>query len=233
MSNLSVVGDDSLVPDPWDLPASKVNLLDVDPWSLPSVTLTSLSQLPQNPGIYFALKDRRVLYIGIAEAQSLRSRWGNHHRLNQLKIIGDVKIAYWSQPEGCALESAEKKLICLFNPELNGRRLLDPAMAQLQEKYDEDTQRLLDETDFYKAQVVFYELSDVLLECTYRAAYLKGFMQEVSNDKKAASAWMKPFEVRQNLSALCKQARAITRVFGRLLDINAKVLEEYPHTEIM
>ena len=44
-----------------------IDLSSVDPWMLPFVSLEHKTRLPHTRGIYFCLKQRRVLYIGKAE----------------------------------------------------------------------------------------------------------------------------------------------------------------------
>lgn len=95
-----------------------LDLSNLDPWSLPSVSINDVQSLPLVGGVYFGLKDRRVLYIGKAE-RNLRGRWKNHHRLGQLTRIGGCRVAYLIIDERATIKPIEEELIRLFNPELN------------------------------------------------------------------------------------------------------------------
>jgi len=77
--------------------------------------------LPRIPGIYFAVKRRRILYIG--QSKNIRARWQSHHRYSELKLYGDVDI-YWTPAFGQPLNKLEKEWIKAINPPLNGVKVL-------------------------------------------------------------------------------------------------------------
>lgn len=58
--------------------------------SLPSVALSNRKQLPSTSGIYFAIANGEVQYIG--RSINIRQRWADHHRAGQLE--SDTHIAY-------------------------------------------------------------------------------------------------------------------------------------------
>ncbi|MGL5720254.1 MAG: hypothetical protein ACRCYP_05625, partial [Alphaproteobacteria bacterium] len=75
--------------------------------------------LPNKPGLYYAVRGWRVLYIGKAE-QSIRSRWQSHHKYEQLRNIGGVRLYYELVPKW-RIADEEARLIQKWKPELNGR----------------------------------------------------------------------------------------------------------------
>jgi excinuclease UvrABC nuclease subunit len=86
--------------------------------SLPAIALEEKAKLPPHPGIYFAIDSLgTVQYIGLAI--NVRNRWNNHHRFNQLKLIGGVRIAYLYVDAPELLPEIETALIQHFQPLLN------------------------------------------------------------------------------------------------------------------
>lgn len=76
-------------------------------WLLPSVSIRDRKQLPNKPGVYFAVSRGEILYIGMAGKQGLRSRWtdnagwGEHKKLKPLLAIDrdrPVRLLYWIRP---------------------------------------------------------------------------------------------------------------------------------------
>lgn len=104
-------------PDPWEPVETDIDWLNVDPWQLPSVALQDKNCLPNQGGIYFAIRQRRVLYIGKAD-RSIKGRWLTHHRYKQLEAMGDVKIAFY-HPNVDSLYDLERQLTKLFDPKFN------------------------------------------------------------------------------------------------------------------
>ena len=87
-------------------------LLDLS--TLPSVNLELKAQLPTESAIYFAIDSQGVIqYIG--KAINVKQRWANHHRLNQLKSIGNIRIAYLFVDADLLL-TVEEALIQWFKP---------------------------------------------------------------------------------------------------------------------
>ena len=119
----------------------------IDLNSLPSVELESKSELPEQSAIYFAIDSQGAIqYIG--RSSNLKNRWINHHRFNQLKSLGGVRIAYLFLDLDL-LPSVEKALIEWFKPALNNSdspekrkraqqpftpAIADPAFDELMEK---------------------------------------------------------------------------------------------------
>lgn len=104
-----------------------VNVEQIDPYSLPSVTLGQRDQLPSVSGIYFAILDAEILYIGRSINIQQRWRWEGHHRANQLQSLGNVIIAWF--PFTCLdekeLGELEEECIEHFKPTLNGIKIPD------------------------------------------------------------------------------------------------------------
>jgi DNA-binding XRE family transcriptional regulator len=96
------------------------NIARLDPFSLPSVPLDQRDKLPDVSGIYFALLDTKILYIG--KSVNLQKRWQIHHRINQIRLLGNVSISWFHfiETEDLALERAEDLCIRYFKPTLNG-----------------------------------------------------------------------------------------------------------------
>jgi excinuclease UvrABC nuclease subunit len=90
----------------------------INPRRLPSVPMSDRRLLPEDPGIYFAIDSLGVIqYIG--KSVNLRRRWEGHHRLKQLKNVGDIKIAWLTVSDAHLLPAIEEALIDRFNPRLN------------------------------------------------------------------------------------------------------------------
>lgn len=58
-----------------------------------------------------------MLYIG--QTINLPTRWSRHHKLEKLKEIGNVKIAWMEVSDRSLLSSIEEALINYFDPPLN------------------------------------------------------------------------------------------------------------------
>jgi predicted GIY-YIG superfamily endonuclease len=73
------------------------NLQEVDPWTLPSVPFNEKSKLPEESGIYFCIRDRGILYIGMSK--DIKNRWKQHHRHEELLSHSCQKISFLCIPE--------------------------------------------------------------------------------------------------------------------------------------
>lgn len=94
-----------------------INPAAVNPLSLPFAPLNRRSLLPAEPCIYFAIDSYGVIqYIG--RSINAQSRWVRHHRYEQLKAMGGVRIAYL-QADSDLLPAIEIALIEWFDPPLN------------------------------------------------------------------------------------------------------------------
>jgi len=89
--------------------------------SYSSALVADTRALPDTSGIYYAVKDNRVLYIG--KAINLRLRWAgsSHHQKTKLLRMGGVVLFYRLVGEHRLLLE-EAKEIQLFNPLLNQQR---------------------------------------------------------------------------------------------------------------
>lgn len=86
---------------------------------LPWVSTDELDLLPEDPGVYFVMSAGKVIYVG--KAQNLMRRWMSHHRLDQVRLVGDADIHY----AVVAVEDVgmlEVEMIELFSPLLNNTR---------------------------------------------------------------------------------------------------------------
>ncbi len=100
--------------------------------NLPSVALAEVALLPNERAIYFVRDtNQEVLYIG--KADSLRSRWIKHHRASQLSLYEDVRIYWLAIPEPIAsvLGPWETYYIGVFNPVLNGTKVVPPSQSSM------------------------------------------------------------------------------------------------------
>ena len=89
--------------------------------SYPSALVADTRALPNRSGIYYAVKDSEVLYIG--EALNLKKRWSGsgHKQKAKLLRMGGVVLFYRLVGEHRLLLE-EAKEIQLFNPLLNQQR---------------------------------------------------------------------------------------------------------------
>jgi len=101
--------------------------------SLPSVALEDRSRLPQLSGIYFAIDSQSMVqYIG--RSSDIRLRWSDHHRCDDLKTIGGIKIAYLAVDLPRLLPDIELALITWFDPPLNIAGKLSLAVSDVEAK---------------------------------------------------------------------------------------------------
>ena len=89
--------------------------------SYSSALVADTRALPSKSGIYYAVKDNQILYIG--EALNLKKRWSGsgHKQKEKLIRMGGVVLFYRFVP-GHRLLLEEAKEIQLFNPLLNQQR---------------------------------------------------------------------------------------------------------------
>jgi hypothetical protein len=97
---------------------SPMTAATIEPTLLPSIPIERRGQLPECPGIYFAMFQGQVLYIGLA-SKSLRRRWNGHHRRSDLSEIKGVHLAYIATDSSVDLRSLESELISIYCPPLN------------------------------------------------------------------------------------------------------------------
>lgn len=89
---------------------------------LPSVPFKALSQLPNGRGIYFVIgPNEAVLYVG-RSVGSIRSRWKNHHRIDDARAAGAVRIAWLIVSKKANIPSLEGRCIRALRPALNGNQ---------------------------------------------------------------------------------------------------------------
>jgi hypothetical protein len=87
--------------------------------ALPFVPIGDWGDLPDRPGLYFAVIDREhLVYVGITGV-SLRRRWRYHHHRARLPTFGDVTVAYIESDDDSALYWAEIAAIKTFDPVMN------------------------------------------------------------------------------------------------------------------
>jgi hypothetical protein len=87
-------------------------------YDLAKAPLTSLSLLPADPGLYFAVDDSsRVWYVGLAV--SLRDRLTTHDRIADFRSCGATHVAWEVDHDAESRIMREKDLIRLFDPPLN------------------------------------------------------------------------------------------------------------------
>jgi hypothetical protein len=157
---------------------SKLIAQSIEPWDLPCVPIDEKAQLPDSPGIYFVIRGRAIVYIGISET-SIKSRWASHHRFPGIKAMGGAVIAYQDYCEG-DIRKIEAALIDIFMPKLNNE-FVDPIALR----------NLRLELDAAKAEAESSRLLEALGEYvhfTYKSAIsvIQAF-QEVDREIRAAS----------------------------------------------
>jgi excinuclease UvrABC nuclease subunit len=90
----------------------------IDPFKLPSLPLAWNSALPKCPAIYFAISENhQIFYIG--SSTNLHSRWLNHNRFQELKNLGDVRVAWFQVLDISVLRLLESQAIRAYKPFLN------------------------------------------------------------------------------------------------------------------
>lgn len=87
-----------------------------DPSKLPCVKLEDRKQLPAISGIYFAMQQDEVLYVGLSG--NIRERWKRHHKTPELIGMDDIKI-HWIPSDGRPLIDQENEYIKRFRPPMN------------------------------------------------------------------------------------------------------------------
>ncbi|WP_026730780.1 GIY-YIG nuclease family protein [Fischerella sp. PCC 9605] len=80
--------------------------------NLPNVSLENTKNLPISAGIYFVVSDENIQYIG--KSISLRTRWLNHHRMEEIKKCSNVKIHYLIVEQAENLNQLERRFISFF-----------------------------------------------------------------------------------------------------------------------
>ncbi|MDF5718021.1 MAG: GIY-YIG nuclease family protein [Rhizonema sp. NSF051] len=95
-----------------------INPSDIKLETLPWLPLEEKSAFPKRSSIYFAIDSLgSIQYIG--RTINVRTRWGNHHKYNELNAIGNIKIAYLFVDLPELLPEIERALIEYFQPSLN------------------------------------------------------------------------------------------------------------------
>lgn len=96
-----------------------INPQELDPSTLPWLPLEDKSAFPRQPAIYFAIDSLGAIqYIG--RSIDPKQRWSGHHRYDQLKAIGNIRVAFFCVDTPELLPQIEEALISWFNPPLNG-----------------------------------------------------------------------------------------------------------------
>lgn len=93
--------------------------------TFPSLKLSEKEKLPECSGIYFAIANNQILYIG--QSRNIKNRWQNHHRLPQLEKINkrcEVKL-FWLECNQNQLNEIEKQYINYYYPGLNNTKKPD------------------------------------------------------------------------------------------------------------
>lgn len=89
---------------------------------LPAIPLSGRKNLPEVSAIYLVWSaEGKLLYIG--RTVNLKNRWLNHHRLQDLALIGiDNVFIAWFETDKERLPEIEQTLIDNLEPTLNGSR---------------------------------------------------------------------------------------------------------------
>ena len=96
--------------------------------ALPSVPLLDRDQLPNAPGIYFALSGTNELYY-IGRSRSMRARWLQHHRYEELSRVAGIRLAFAVVAQQHVLGGLERALIRRLNPPINDVFTAPPPQA--------------------------------------------------------------------------------------------------------
>jgi hypothetical protein len=113
---------------------------------LPSVAYKDRrTALPETPGLYFAIRGREVLYIGMSR-KSIRSRWQAVAQAGQAQIErrglqDEVRIAYIIYRDPEAVVDDEKQAIRTFRPTFNFNHV-PGALERVHQRNAEECDRL-------------------------------------------------------------------------------------------
>jgi hypothetical protein len=91
-------------------------MLNRYPADFPSVTIDRLNELPEIEGIYFAMQDDEVLYVG--QSRNIWNRWKNHHKTDDLYLMSGIRV-HWLESDGRPLLVQEREWIDYCHPPLN------------------------------------------------------------------------------------------------------------------
>lgn len=96
-----------------------IDIGQVDPFMLPSVEIEKIENLPKVEGVYFAIAEEKILYIG--KSVNLHQRWQTHHRTVQIESYDGARIAWLSLEDSKEqnLDRLELECIWHFRPILN------------------------------------------------------------------------------------------------------------------
>jgi hypothetical protein len=86
------------------------------PAEFPGVSVSNLDALPVLAGIYFAMQDDEILYVG--QSRNIHRRWKDHHKRKELTQISGVTI-HWTESDGRPLLEQEAEWIRYCHPPLN------------------------------------------------------------------------------------------------------------------
>lgn len=115
----------------------------LNPMELPSVSLSNRKLLPAASGIYFAIANGNIQYIG--RSTNINHRWANHHRQSDIEPMSEANIAYLLISNSTLLPKVESALIKWFNPPLNGRNALQPTSPEYEKEIRVRLGRVWDE----------------------------------------------------------------------------------------
>jgi hypothetical protein len=201
-------------------PKSKLTAESIEPWDLPCVSIDEKAQLPDSPGIYFVIRGRAIVYIGISET-SIKSRWASHHRFLGIKAMGGAVIAYQQYCEG-DIREVETALIDIFMPKLNNE-FVDPIALR----------NLRVELDAAKAEAESSRLLEALGEYvhfTYKSAIsaIQAF-QEVEREIRDATndAGMREMVERHKAIILKRVIPLLITVHNGHAEVLSKLIECY------
>lgn len=188
--------------------------------ALPSVPLINRKQLPPILGIYFAIDSLGVVqYIG--QSINIRNRWVNHHRQSELKVVGNVSIAYLEVSEPSLLSEIEWALIEYFNPPLN-RLKRQPSGVKPKAELAEPSQARV--KDFNQKTSIIWKLNEIMARYRIKGSDLAEELQ-ISNNavSNLRNAQTMPRIDGERLNALCN---ALTNLAGGV-EITPAMLIEY------
>jgi hypothetical protein len=83
------------------------------------VGIEEINNLPPVSGIYFAISEENILYVG--KSACIQRRWLTHHRTKQLKSYKNVRVAWFECITTNEDELTELENLCIehFKPSLN------------------------------------------------------------------------------------------------------------------
>lgn len=191
-----------------------INPAEINLDALPWLPLDAKTVFPTKPAIYFAIDSQGAIqYIG--KSKNPKVRWGQHHRYEQLRAIGGVRIVYLFVDAPELLLEIESALIEWFDPPLNvfGRNCdRQPPLATDNQG---NLKRLRDVQDSDKIKRVVLKVDDLLEEVQERNGITLGQIAQDLDMNARSITNLKRGTERGDWATAFRLARYLSEKLGR------------------